>query len=135
MIFTKINGGGTGEDQKTAPDWRRADWDTMRAVLKEDAWLRQLRSQDAQEAWATVREKVTELVERHVPNRRLRNQNRLAWLSQEILRAIRRQKRLWKLCKGRQPTEEYKAVEKEVKNLIRNAKRNFEKKLVAGGQK
>jgi hypothetical protein len=86
MIFTKISGGGTGEDQKTAPDWRRADWDTMRAVLREDAWLRQLRSQDAQAAWATVKEKVT--VERYVPNRRLRNQNRPAWLSQEILRAI-----------------------------------------------
>jgi hypothetical protein len=94
MIFTKISGGGAGEDQKTTPDWRRADWDTMRAVLREEAWLRQLRSQDARAAWAAVREKVAELVERHVPNRRLRNQNRPAWLSQEILRAIRRKKRL-----------------------------------------
>jgi hypothetical protein len=34
-----------------------------------------------------------------------------------------------------QPTEEYRAAEKEVKNRIRNAKRNFEKKLAAGGQK
>ncbi len=51
------------------------------------------------------------------------------------MRAIRRKKRLWKQCKGMQPTEEYRAAEKEVKNRIRNAKRNFEKKLAAGGEK
>jgi hypothetical protein len=115
MIFSKISGGGTEEDLKSTPDWRRADWDTMRAVLREEAWLRQLRSLDARTAWAAVRNKVTELVEQHVPNRRLRNQNRPAWLSQEILRAIRRKKRLWKLCKGMQPTEEYRAAEKRSK--------------------
>ncbi len=93
MIFSKISGGGTEEDLKSTPYWRRADWDTMRAVLREGAWLRQLRSLDARTAWAAVRNKVTELVEHHVPNRRLRNQNRPAWLSQEILRAIRRKKK------------------------------------------
>jgi hypothetical protein len=36
------------------------------------------------------------------------------------------------MCRG-QATEEYKATEKKVKNMVRNAKRNFEKKT-GGGQ-
>jgi hypothetical protein len=52
-------------------------------------------------------------------------------MTQNILREIRRKKKLWKMCRG-QATEEYKAAEKKVKNMVRNAKRNFEKKLAEG---
>ncbi len=53
------------------------------------------------------------------------------------MRAIRRKKRLWRTCRDRIPTDEYKEAEKKVRNLIRNAKRRYEKKLASGngGQK
>jgi hypothetical protein len=53
------------------------------------------------------------------------------------MRAIRKKKRLWRTCRDRIPTDEYKEAEKKVRNLIRNAKRRFEKKLASGngGQK
>ncbi len=47
-------------------------------------------------------------------------------MTQNILREIRRKKKLWKMCRG-QATEEYKAAEKKVKNMVRNAKRNLRK--------
>ncbi len=105
MIVAKISRGAARQEENGAPDWRRADWDG---------------------------EKVTGLVGQHVPERRRRNQNRPAWLSQEIMRAIRRKKRLWRTCRDRIPTDEYKEAEKKVRNLIRNAKRRFEKKLASG---
>jgi hypothetical protein len=44
---------------------------------------------------------------------------------------------LWRTCRDRIPTDEYKDSEKKVRNLIRNAKKRFEKKLASGngGQK
>ena len=47
-------------------------------------------------------------------------------MNREITRAMDRKRRLWR---RRAPAEEYKEAEKKVRNLIRNAKRNFEKKL------
>jgi hypothetical protein len=40
---------------------------------------------------------------------------------------------IWRAIRGGQITEEYKEAEKKVRNLIRNSKRGFEKKLAAGG--
>jgi hypothetical protein len=76
---------------------------------------------------------VESLIEDHVPVRRKRNSNRPAWMTQEILRAIRKKKRVWKTIRGGPATGEYRQAEKKVQNLIRNSKRKFEKKLAAGG--
>jgi hypothetical protein len=43
--------------------------------------------------------------------------------------AIKKKKRLWRRDRGRGISEEYKEMEKKVKNMIRNAKRKYEKKL------
>jgi hypothetical protein len=45
---------------------------------------------------------------------------------------VRRKQRLWKRAKKGRDVEEYEATEKEVKRLIRNAKRNFVKDLLEG---
>ena len=74
-------------------------------------------------------------VKRNVPTRRRRNRNRPAWLSKEILTAIRRKKRLWTRVREGNNRELYDEEEKKVKKMIRNAKRKFEKKLAEGGKK
>ena len=53
-------------------------------------------------------------------------------MSQEILRAIRKKKRLWKQNKHKADKREYIEQEKKTRNLIRNAKRRFEKRLALG---
>jgi hypothetical protein len=72
------------------------------------------------------------LVEQYVPARRLRNHDRPPWLNRDILRAIRKKKRLWRQAKQGQKVNEYKMVEKQVKNMIRNAKRKFEREIARG---
>ena len=49
----------------------------------------------------------------------------------DILRELRKKRRLWKRAKYGQNKDEYLAAEKKVKNLIRNAKRNLEKRLAS----
>ena len=89
---------------------------------------------DADSAWNVLKEKINKLVEKHVPSRRRRNHDRPGWLNQNIAREIRRKKKLWRAAKQGVEVEKYKEAEKKVRNMIRNAKRNFEKKLAGGGE-
>ncbi len=72
------------------------------------------------------------LVGKHATLKKRRNRNKPAWLSREIFKAIRKKKRPWKRVKSSRITDKYKSMEKEVNNMMRNAKRRFEKKLAEG---
>ena len=64
-----------------------------------------------------------------------KSHNRPAWLTREILRAIRQKKILWKRAKLGYQVEEYRAEEKKVKRLIKNAKRVLQKRQADGAGK
>jgi hypothetical protein len=135
VIMTTVT---TGEnrrvDERLTPDWRRANWSNMRSELRSVHWKRRMEGKSTEEAWTLFKTKVESLIERWVPVRRNRNRNRPEWMSVEILREVRRKKRLWKKVRTGQITAEYKEVEKRVRTMIRTAKRNFEKKLAAGNK-
>ena len=119
----------------TQPDWNKADWGKMREELARFDWRGQLERKSGQEAWDLLKKMIQAAVDKHVPPRRPRNQNRPAWLTQQILRAIRKKKRLWARAKNGEGFEEYRKEEKSVRNMIRNAKRNFEKGIANGSAK
>jgi Reverse transcriptase (RNA-dependent DNA polymerase)/Endonuclease-reverse transcriptase len=125
-------GAGPPPADRALPDWRRADWQGMRTELQQLDWDQVLQGKTADQAWSTLRERVEQLVARHVPNRRRRNHDRPPWLSREILRAIRRKKKLWSRAKQGQNVAEYREAEKAVRNMIRNAKRRFERNIAKG---
>jgi len=50
-------------------------------------------------------------------------------MTNEILAAIKKKKRPWRRDRARGISEEYREMERKVKNLIRHAKRKYEKKL------
>jgi hypothetical protein len=81
----------TGQDR---PDWARADWDKARRILAEREWKHEIRRAGTEQAWQIFRAKMEEIVSECVPRRRRRNANRPPWLTQEVLRAIRKKKRL-----------------------------------------
>jgi hypothetical protein len=59
-------------------------------------------------------------------------------MTREILKLIRKKRRKWRTAKNshaESDMKEYKRVEKEVSNKIRNAKRKLEKGLVSGPDK
>ena len=134
MIVSRISvGNGEREEEEPRKNWRRADWQAMRNEVSGRAWLAELRRADTAGAWDLFKEKMDYLIAKYVPSQRRRNQNKPAWLSQNILREIRKKKRVWKLVRnGAGSMENYKKVEKSVTNMIRSAKRKFEKKLASG---
>ena len=132
MIVTEISVGKSSRDNLLpSPDWRRADWDGMKAELS-GAWRREVMLEDGDMAWRMMKARVEDLIQRFVPERRRRNQNRPVWMTQEILRAIRKKKRLWKRDNHKADKAEYNEHEKKTRNLIRNGKRRFEKRLATG---
>ena len=132
-----VSGGGGHTPEKELYDWAKSDWASMRRSLAEVNWRDELKDKDGNEAWTVLRDRITAVVDRYVPKRRRRNNAKPAWLNREILRAIRRKKRLWTRAKDgdRKDKDEYTAAEKQVKRMIRSAKRKFEKKLAEGGKK
>ena len=136
MIHTKIYvGAGTEPVKARQKDWRRANWTDMKAELDLVDWRTELDNKDGEGGWNCLKAKIQKLVDKYVPERRKRNQNRPVWMNKEILRAIRKKKRLWAFAKQGEKVAEYKTIEKQTKNLIQNAKRKFEKKLADGNNR
>jgi hypothetical protein len=74
--------------------------------------------------------KVAELVVNNVPMRPRRVPSKPVWITREVTKAIRKKRRLWKKARGGQEEmDKYREAEKQAVKKIRNAKRNFEKKL------
>jgi hypothetical protein len=55
-----VSNGVSLEDEKSLPDWRRADWDEMRVEMQTGEWLRELKRSGAARAWDILRSKVEE---------------------------------------------------------------------------
>jgi len=108
------------------PDWNKANWEAMREDLAGINWHNMLRHLDTEATWAIIKNKLEEITRKYVPLRKLRPPNKPIWMNREISRAMARKRRLWR---RKAPTADYQEAEKKVRNLVRNAKRNFEKKL------
>ncbi len=126
MLLVQLYG---GQPQEKGPpqrlDWNRANWDGMREDLSGINWHNQLNGLETEAAWIYVKSTLHSLTSKYVPLKKTRPPNKPIWMNREISRAMARKRRLWR---RRAPAEEYKEAEKKVRNLVRNAKRNFEKK-------
>jgi hypothetical protein len=105
----------------------------MRDEVRRWNWRDDMRGTSTESAWEKLRDKVTAVVEKYVPKRRLRNRNRPPWLTQDILREVRRRKRMWARDKNNPNKDEYREQDRKTRNMIRTAKRKFERKLADGG--
>jgi hypothetical protein len=66
----------------------------MLRKLARDNWNVLLEGLAGEQAWLHLKGRIYSLVEKYVPERRRRNNNRPPWLYPEILQEIRRKKRL-----------------------------------------
>ena len=110
------------------PNWNRADWDGMRQELREIDWYTELSGKNTEDTWLNIKTVINDITTRYVPLKKSRHPSRPIWMNREITRAMDRKRRLWR---HGTPAAEYKAADNKVRNLIRKAKRNFERKLAA----
>ena len=73
-----------------------------------------------------------------VPKRKRRNNSKPLWMRRNVMRIIRKKRRLWRhycTTDDHHSYLAYKQVQKETTSIIRKAKRDFEKKLAADAKK
>ncbi len=129
MIRIQLQGKPARLPATSGPDWAKADWDGMRDDLAATDWYSLLKKKNTEESWDIIKDRLTNLTSTFVPLRKRRPPSKPIWMTREILRAMGKKRRLWKKTGQGVPSVDYIAAEKKVRNLIRNAKRNFEKKL------
>ncbi len=130
-IFSTIIIENRVKNNKPVLNWRKADFAGMHLELKAEPWNELHRSETTEGKWAAFKGRLHAAVNKFVPVKPAGPLGRPPWMSRDIAAALRRKKRLWRQV-GR--SEEYKEVNRAVKNLIRKNKRAFEKRLAASGQ-
>jgi len=130
MLLVKLEVDGRRESvKKSVPNWRLADWQGIKQKISDVNWRTTFSNKTTCQMWDTFSSTVNDAVKCCVPMKRGEGGGRPYWMTREILAEIGKKKRLWKKAKEGGDREPYKQAEKKVKNMIRNAKRNFEKKL------
>jgi hypothetical protein len=114
----------------------------LRTAIDETDWVAELEGKSGLEAWECLKKKIEFETERCVPKKLRRVANRPAWMNKNILRLIRKKRRLWKFYstdpraeKDYNSFQSYKTVQKEVSKAVKNAKRNLERKLAKSRKK
>ena len=118
-------------------DWRNADLSLLRQQLESVDWTH-LDNLNTLESWEFLKTEILKAEENCVPKKRRRTNSRPLWMQQNIIRTIRKKRRLWATYKRTNDYEEYlayKKVERETKILVKQAKKKFEKKLAKEAKK
>ena len=109
------------------PNWGKASWAEPKRRAMQKNWTAAVKDLLAIEAWNMVKEDLVDKVTTSVPKRPRRNPNRPAWMNQQILTEILKRKRMWKISKD---SGRYEEQSRLVKQMIKNAKRKLERRLV-----
>ena len=128
--------------KEEVPDWPRANMEKMREMLGEVDWeveFGQLGGRESMDKFYQVVDRVTREC---VPTKMRRAGTRPLWMTQNIMRMIRRKRRLWRAYTGEayygQDYRDYLAyqeVQKEIRKEIKKAKRKLEKSLAKKARK
>ena len=114
------------------PNWFKADIPLFSDYLNSKNWPAEFQNFNTDQCWNYLKETISEGMKKFVPCKRRRQNNRPPWMSQKILKLVRKKQRRYnKYMQSKSPQDftDYKELEKTTKTAIRNAKRNFEKKL------
>ena len=120
------------KSKKKSPNWSKADHVGLRNYLARRDWDNMMKNKSVEEAWRILKDELELATGKFVPFSTVKNQDEPKWLNREIIRAIRRKKRAWKIYKlynTAESRDRYAELVKEVTKKIRSAKRGMEKKM------
>ena len=124
--------------KENVKDWRKADFKAIKSAINNVKWQEVFDNQGTQECWDRFSNILNRAVEDNVPTKPARKRGKPLWMQRNIMRIIRRKRRLWshyKDTKDHQDYQAYKQAEAGVKKAVRNAKKQFEKKLSKDAKK
>jgi hypothetical protein len=110
-------------------NWRKARLEKIQEEVSNENWEENLREKTTEEAWKDFKARIEEIVDRHKPRFVIVRKRRPDQITQEMVRQIRKKKRLWTVYKRQgdaESTRKYKEQEKVVTKTVRNAKEDGE---------
>ena len=115
------------EDSRESRDYKRADFDGMRAELRSVDWVGLLKG-DVEEDWTCFKDLLRDLERRFVPVRKSGGPRKAVWMTYKARKAVMNKRKVFAKHKdGGHP----RCVEanKRASREVRSAKFNYEKKL------
>lgn len=114
------------------PDLRKANWFEINNGLRRINWENELENLSVEESWDKLKGVIENLSSQYIPIKKSRARNKPLWLNTNIMRVIRKKGKLWKTYKDSKDYLDYlkyKRLERETKQEISKAKKDFEKNL------
>ena len=96
LKFTIVGPKRSNNTTELVPDWSKADYDTMEKEIEGIDWDLELQDKSGPEQWQILKDKLSQVMETNVPKKVRRRSNKPLWMKRNVLRLIRRKKRLWK---------------------------------------
>jgi hypothetical protein len=120
----------------------KADFDKISANLSTIDWAKELEGKSGIDSWEYVKEVIDRETDKCVPKKRRRTGSRPLWMTRNIMRLIRKKRRVWRWYstsgyskKDYKEFQAFKKIQNQVKKAVRLAKRNFERKLAKDAKK
>ena len=138
MLMVKVVGEiNENVSYEEVPDWCNADTTKLKQILADIDWKKEMEG-NTLKSWTKFKEILQNAQDQCVPKKRRRKCNRPIWMNQNIMRTIRKKRRLWKTytsTRDYQQYQAYKKVEQQVQNAVNSAKRKLERKLAINTKK
>ena len=128
---------GPAKDEETTqlvPDWLKADLGAMKDAIANIDWKMEFGEKNGKECMDVIYKVLDRETEKHVPMKLRRTGQKPIWMNKNILRLIRKKKRLWRWYttdggKDHASFQAYKNIQNEVKKVVKQAKKKLERKL------
>ena len=120
------------QTEEMISDWKNLDEEGFRTYLNNIDWDNLLDSDSTETCWGNFRNVINIGLEKFVPKKVRRSNNRPIWMNQHVLRLIRIKQRRYKTYmryKSAENLDIYQESDKTSKKAVKNAKKKFEKKL------
>ena len=128
----------TNSTNELVPDYSKANFDVIREKMGVIDWETCFNNLNAEESWNLFKDRLTRTIDECIPKKRRRNNSKPLWMQRNIIRIIRKKRRLWKQYTSSREYQSYlayKRVQRETKSAVRKAKKEFEKKLASDVKK
>lgn len=138
MLMIKVAGEiDENVSYEEVPDWCKADINKLKQTLAHVDWNKEIQGSTL-DSWTKFKDILQNAQEQCVPKKRRRIGNKPLWMNQNIMRTIRKKRRLWRTytdTRDYQQYQAYKKIEQEVQNAVKRAKRKLERKLAKNAKK
>lgn len=120
------------ESTKKVDDWSNADIVNIKKELSETNWIAASETLTLEDFWNFFVNCIDNVKSKYIPKKFLKKQSKPPWLSKEIEQLSKLKKRKWRrfrISKLSTHYEDYNNADKLLKNRIKKAKKNYERKL------